>query len=372
MKKTYAYTHKPIHFNFAQTIERFFVEEVPLFKFADKGSNLILKIKKTDMSTFKLITVIAKATQLEQRDIGYAGLKDKSATTIQYISIPKNYEREVVKNLTTEKIEILEKKYSKFPIKVGQLKGNKFSIVLHKVTSERKEEIEHVATKMIEKGIPNYFGYQRFGEDSRSYEQGKEIAHSGKKLKGAKEKLLVSAYQSYLYNAWLSERIKISKTINKNIPKDASKILDYPLELVKELAKQPHDFKLFIGDDMQEYPHGKAYPLQDFKRASKDFVAQKYSPTGLLVGSKVKRSLGDARHLEEPFDDDELYALKGDRRYAWIFPKDLSFSYNESEEKLTINFYLPKGAYATTFLEEIAQKSLKPRTRDTDNENNKY
>jgi tRNA pseudouridine13 synthase len=88
MKKTYAYNHKPINFNFAQTIERFFVEEIPLFKFVDKGSNLILKIKKTDMSTFKLITVIAKATQLEQRDIGYAGLKDKNATTIQYISIP--------------------------------------------------------------------------------------------------------------------------------------------------------------------------------------------------------------------------------------------------------------------------------------------
>jgi len=28
MNKTYAYNHNPIHFNFAQTIERFFVEEI--------------------------------------------------------------------------------------------------------------------------------------------------------------------------------------------------------------------------------------------------------------------------------------------------------------------------------------------------------
>jgi tRNA pseudouridine13 synthase len=363
MKKTYAYNHKPINFNFAQTIERFFVEEIPLFKFVDKGSNLILKIKKTDMSTFKLITVIAKATQLEQRDIGYAGLKDKNATTIQYISIPKQYERDVIKNLTTEKIEILEKHYSKFPIKVGQLKGNNFSIILEDVDKKTKEEIEKVAQEMVQKGIPNYYGYQRFGENSRSYEQGKEIAHSGKKLKGAKEKLLVSAYQSFLYNSWLSERINISKTIDKNSVDNASKILEYPLELVKVLAKQPHFFKLFIGDDMHNYPYGKSYPLQDFKRASKDFVAQKSSPTGLLVGFKVKRALSDAGQLEVSFDDKELYALKGDRRYAWIFPKELSFKYNETQGQLTINFYLPKGSYATTFLEEIAKKSLKPKDR---------
>jgi tRNA pseudouridine13 synthase len=101
MKKIYAYDHQPIEFEFKQTIERFFVEEIPLYTFYEKGSNLILKIRKSDMSTFKLITVIAKATKLDQREIGYAGLKDKNATTIQYISIPKQYEQEVVKNLTT-------------------------------------------------------------------------------------------------------------------------------------------------------------------------------------------------------------------------------------------------------------------------------
>jgi len=216
MRKTYAYAHSSIAFDFEQTIERFFVEEIPLFRFSDKGSNLILKIKKTDMSTFKLITVIAKATGLEQRDIGYAGLKDKNATTIQYISIPKNHERELIANLTTEKIEILEKKYSKFPIKIGQLKGNKFAIILHDVSLEASKKIKEVAQQMAEHGIPNYYGYQRFGEDSKSFEQGRDIAHSGKKLKGAKEKLLVSAYQSYLYNNWLSSRVHISSTVQKN------------------------------------------------------------------------------------------------------------------------------------------------------------
>jgi tRNA pseudouridine13 synthase len=359
MKKTYAYNHQPINFNFAQTIERFFVEEIPLFKFADKGSNLILKIKKTDMSTFKLITVIAKATGLEQRDIGYAGLKDKNATTIQYISVPKNYERELLKNLTTEKIEVLETKYSKFPIKIGQLKGNKFAIVLHDVTPQASEKIKEVAKQMQESGIPNYYGYQRFGEDAQSYKQGKEIALSGKKLKGAKEKLLVSAYQSHLYNGWLSSRVKISSVIEKNSVADGAEFLSYPRELVDVLKSQKQFFKLFIGDDMQRYPYGKSYPLQDFERGSKEFLAHTSSPTGLLCGSKAKRALADAKHLEEEFDDTELYSLKGDRRYAWIWPEDLAFSYDEKEKKFRIQFYLPKGSYATTFLEEIGKKSLK-------------
>ncbi len=358
MKKTYAYNHKPIDFDFEQTIDRFLVEEIPLFNSSDRGSNLILKIRKSNMSTFKLISVIAKATKLEYKDIGYAGLKDKSATTIQYISIPRRYEREVITNLTTEKIKILEKRYSKTPIKIGQLKGNRFAIILHKVSADANRRIREVSEIMQSRGIPNYYGYQRFGEDSKSYLQGKEIAHSGKKLKGAREKLLVSAYQSHLFNSWLSSRMRISKTIEANSIDRASEILSYPRELIEVLAKQKHLFKLFIGDDMKPYPYGKSHPLQDFGISQKAFLERRESPTGILPGAKTDRSMSDARYLEVKFDDDELYCMKGSRRYAWVWPENLAFSYNEKQQKLRVQFYLPKGSYATTFLEEIAKKSL--------------
>ena len=153
--KIYAYNHDPIPFDFKQTIDRFFVEEIPLFRFSGHGNNLILKIKKSDMSTWKLIHVLSKATGLNERDIGYAGLKDKSATAIQYISIPKQSEREL-KNLTTEKIEILEKTYNKAPIKIGQLRGNKFSIVLHCVPEAAAEKINKAAEEMVQKGCLLY------------------------------------------------------------------------------------------------------------------------------------------------------------------------------------------------------------------------
>lgn len=311
------------------------------------------------MSTWKLITVLAKATGLEERDIGYAGLKDKNATTIQYISLPKKYEKELNKNLTTEKIEILERTYNKAPIKIGHLKGNRFSIVLHDISENESKFFTTTAKKMQVNGIPNYYGYQRFGEDSRSYLQGKEIALSGKRLKGSKEKLLVSAYQSYLYNKWLASRVKLSAIITGNKVDDAAKKLQYPLELVKVLAKQPQFFKLFIGDVIMPYPYGKSDYVKEMQQSAKAFEQKKISPTGLLCGANALRAKSDAYHLEEEYDDTELSSLKGDRRFAWIWPKEVETKYDNNTKKLTVEFYLPKGSYATTFLEEIGKFSLK-------------
>ena len=361
--KTYAYSHTPLSFDFKQTVERFFVEEIPLYPFSKSGNYLILKIKKTDMSTWKLITVLAKATGLAERDIGYAGLKDKNATTIQYISIPKQAEKALNKNLTTQRVEILERTYSKTAIKIGHLKGNSFCIVLHNINTNDAKFFNTTAKKMQKEGIPNYFGYQRFGEDSRSYLQGKEIAHSGKKLKGSKEKLLVSAYQSYLYNKWLQQRVKLSSIIASNNVESAAKKLQYPLKLVKVLGKQPQFFKLFLGDVIMPYPYGKIKYVTDMHQSAEAFRQKKLSPTGLLCGDNVERAKSDAYYLEKPFDDTQLNALKGNRRFAWIWPKDVETAYNPESNKLTVEFTLPKGSYATTFLEEIGKFSLKEEKR---------
>ncbi len=358
--KQYAYDHTPISFDFKQTVERFFVEEMPLYPFTGSGNHLILKIKKTDMSTWKLITVLAKAAGVSDKEIGYAGLKDKSATTIQYFSLPKQAEKMLRKNLTTERVEILESTLNRSPLKVGHLKGNRFEIVLTQITPKDAARFEKVAHAMARKGIPNYYGYQRFGEDGKSYLQGKEIAHSGKRLKGSREKLMVSAYQSHLFNRWLSMRVKLSSIIAASSVEAAARELKYPKALIEVLAKQPQFFKLFLGEVMMPYPYGKPTFLKEMQSTSQRFEAKKSAPTGLLCGANALRAKSDARHLEEPFDDDELTSLRGDRRFAWIWPEDISIAYTPQEQRLKVGFYLPKGAYATTFLEEIGKQSLKP------------
>jgi len=89
------------------------------------------------------------------------------------------------------------------------------------------------------------------------------------------------------------------------------------------------------------------------------------APAGLLCGSTATRAKSDAYYLEEAYDDTELTSLKGDRRFAWIWPKEVETSYESNSKKLTVEFYLPKGSYATTFLEEIGKFSLKAKTEKT-------
>ena len=358
-KKVYAYDHKPIPFEFSQSVERFFVEEIPLYRFSGNGNYIVFKIKKRDMSTWKLVHVLAKSTGLKERDIGYAGLKDKSATAIQYISIPKKYEKEVDHNLTTERVEILERFYNNAPIKIGHLKANRFSIVLRDLKKGDASRFDKAAQTIGRGGMPNYFGYQRFGEDGKSFLQGKKIAASGKRLKGAKEKLLVSAWQSHLFNEWLGERINISKTVSSRSVKDAASILGYPTELVEVLKKEPSFFKIFLGDVMMPYPFGKPYYANDMVKEAEHLAKRSASPTGILCGDRAMRARSDARHLEEAFDDSELSSLRGDRRFAWVWPEDVSTDYDAATQTMVLNFTLPKGSYATTFLEEIGKRTLR-------------
>jgi tRNA pseudouridine13 synthase len=84
---------KKLYFKFEQNEDDFFVEEQPI-PFSKKGSFLVLKIKKKNCDTWELIDRVAKYLRIYTNEIGYAGLKDKNATTIQYISIPKKYSKE--------------------------------------------------------------------------------------------------------------------------------------------------------------------------------------------------------------------------------------------------------------------------------------
>ena len=357
--KTYAYDHDPIPFRFYQSVERFHVEELPLHPATGRGEWLMLKLRKRDLSTWRLLNILKAATGASDREIGYAGLKDKAATTIQYLSLPARYEKGL-KRLQSERIELLETRRTRHPIKMGTLRGNRFRILLDKIAPADLPRLEEAAGRLEREGIPNYFGYQRFGEDGRAWEQGREIAQSGKRLKGAKERLLVTAWQSRLFNSWLAERIRSGKIVDSHPPEEAAKILVWPRELTEALGSQKQPFKLFHGDLMRRPGHSTLYNCKDPDREAQAFLRRRSVPTGLLPGSRVWRARGDARHLEAPYDDEELDTLPGDRRDAWIWPEDLRIQSDPARGEAWLEFTLPSGAYATTLLEELGRRPLAP------------
>lgn len=331
VKREFIQTHKPIKFKFFQNENDFIVEENPI-KFANRGNFIILKLRKKNLGTWDLIEKISKQLKLYENEIGYAGLKDKNATTTQYISIPKKYSKEL-KNFRAKNIEILETFLHTSKLNIGDLESNSFEINLHEVKEEDVGKIEKLLEEISNIGMPNYFGYQRFGKDGAlNIEKAKALVFEDLTIKDRKvAKMLISQYQSDFFNSWLVQRVKKSK----------------------------EKFELLNGDVFRAYLDNKLFtPKKLNENIIKDFQDKKIVPTGLLPGRKVFRSINEARELEEKYDD--LYIQeKGLRRDAIVYPKKITMKYNNQSQELKLNFILPKGSYATVLIENIANFNLK-------------
>ena len=73
---------------FTPSPDRFVVEEIPAYAPSGEGTHTFVWLEKQGLTTFDAIALVAKAFGLSSRDVGYAGLKDKQATTRQWLSLP--------------------------------------------------------------------------------------------------------------------------------------------------------------------------------------------------------------------------------------------------------------------------------------------
>ncbi len=373
MNLSFAYTHSPIQFHFKQSPRDFVVEEIPLYPFSGEGAHLILKLRKKSLTTFELLKILSSNLGIKESEIGYAGLKDKNALSIQYISLPRHLIQTRIESFNHSNIKILSQTYHQNKIKLGHLKGNKFFIRLKKLDSLNAQKTIEVCRKIAQFGIPNYFSYQRFGKEGDNYQMGLQIIEGKSKIRNKKlRNFLISAYQSHLYNLWLSLRIDVSHLIANTSPNALHKALKIYLrcdeiprvfediDYCKKLKNQSHWFKVFRGDCLCHYPFGKNFVLDeesDLIAESQRFMRKEVAITGMLNGTKAIKSEKEAGFLESKFLDSRINSV-GQRRYAWIFPENLNFHYREQEAQGELEFYLPKGAYATNLLRELAHREI--------------
>jgi len=359
LDRLYAYTHPKIDVRFTKNSSDFVVEEVPLYEFSGSGEHLVFKMRKKDTTTWEALKILSEYCGIKQREFGYAGLKDKDGFTTQYISIHKKYE-DKINNFSHDKIKIVEKTYHDNKLKIGHLKGNRFFIRLKKVNPTQATIIKEVSKKISDFGIPNYFGYQRFGKDGDNFELGREILEGKRNERNKKKRnFFISAYQSHLFNLWLSKRVEISKLFESFSEKELFELFNYPKEVVKLIKKQKNYFKLLPGDRLSHYPFGRIFLCEDLESESERFLKKDITVTGLLVGKKTPKAEGVAGNLEKDFaKSSEKFEekLNGARRFAWIFPEDLKTAYKEQEAWMELSFFLPKGSYATTLLDELLHK----------------
>ncbi|CZE47843.1 tRNA pseudouridine(13) synthase TruD [Campylobacter geochelonis] len=360
-KPLYALNHTPINAHFSKNSTDFVVRENPLYEFSGDGEHLILHIQKKDLTTPEALKILSEISGCRIREFGYAGLKDKEGMTVQYISLPRKFESNLA-NFSHEKLKILDSTYHNNKIRIGHLKGNNFFIRLKKVMPSDALKLENAIKKIDEIGFANYFGYQRFGKFGDNAKSGLEILKGEKKLKNPKMRdFLISAYQSELFNRWLSKRVEISKFSNEFEGLEIAQIYGFSKDEVKNLKSQKSFFKLLDGDVLGHYPFGKFFLCEDLKSECERFEKRDITSCGLIVGKRAYQSAGLARKFE-----DEIYQnsyefenlMEGSRRFAWCYLKDVSFKYTPETAQFSFSFSLDKGSYATVVLEEILHRDI--------------
>lgn len=139
-------------------------EDYIIPKNVDNNKFLLCTMQKTNISVQDVIKKIALNQRFGQSRIGFAGLKDKRGITAQRISIFEP-NIELLQKFNYKQIKLFDFSWSDKPIKLGDLNGNSFTIIIRDLDKTEKE-IKTILKRFkseIKTGIPNYFGRQRFG-----------------------------------------------------------------------------------------------------------------------------------------------------------------------------------------------------------------
>lgn len=330
-----------------ETPEHFVVEEIPLYEPQDEGQHLYVNLTKVGLTTKDVQKELAKLFNIDRRDVGFAGMKDKFARTTQTLSVSVGHgttaEDAIARIADNLPVTVNWARLHKNKLKTGHLIGNRFQITVTELTGSAQEataQAEAIVEQLREQGVPNFFGPQRFGHNGANVERGLEIIRSGKRSRSRNDKwlhrFLISSYQSYLCNQYLAKRI--------------------------DSGAFGH---LLLGDIAKKHETGGIFDVEDLATDEARFQAKEISFTAPIFGPKMRQAHEAAALLEDEILDgsgitlDELAKVKveGTRRMGRILLPDLTIS-SADEESICIDFSLPKGAFATTVLREIMKVDL--------------
>jgi len=385
-------THPGIGGQLKTTPEDFIVEEVPLYQPSGTGQHTYIVIEKRGLSTFEAIKRIASSLNIPRKAIGYAGLKDAQAITRQTLSLDK-VSPQAVETIDLPNIKLLAINQHRNKLKIGHLSGNRFVIRVRGVEQRALAQTETIINLLTQKGVPNFFGEQRFGirhnthrlgetiirqdingfiteylgtpqlqekpeiqearqlvdeqkwaealaiwphklSDERRFlakivEQKGELTNLFSFLKPKMKTFFISACQSYLFNQLLVERL-------------------------------PHIDQLETGDIAYLHRNGAAFLVTSAETEQPRADSFEISPSGPLFGPKTLMPQGEPGKREQALLTAHALTLeafkirgvkmKGARR-AYRIP--LSEPKVWWDEGVMVAFTLPPGAYATTVLAEV-------------------
>ena len=184
--------------------EDFVVEELLGFEPAGSGQHVLLRVRKRGANTQWIAGELARACGCPPRDVGYAGLKDRRAVTTQWLTVPQSrLSSEDWLAVRTGEYEVLEAHRHSRKLPRGALAGNRFVIRVRGTAIDDASLARRIAA-IETRGVPNYFGPQRFGKGGSNL---KRLSEDTRALKPAERGFILSAARSLIFNAVLAERV---------------------------------------------------------------------------------------------------------------------------------------------------------------------
>jgi len=327
----YAYGQPTVSGHFKQSPADFIVKEQLSFEPSGEGEHLFLQIKKTNLNTLDVCERIAKHFHVQSRNVAYAGLKDKSAITQQWFSLPFPIKASLnLDGFESEQLTVVSSTRNSKKLKHGAIQSNQFKIVLRGLQGDMLS-IDDRVSNIKELGVPNYFGSQRFGYNEINLINALKLFSNKVKYSRNKKSLYLSAARSFLFNEVLSQRVK-DNTWNTIIPGDVATLNDTRSFFAIEQSDRNVQKRLLEGDIHLSAPlWGKGESI-----------------SSLLTKELEEKTMSSNIEIADGLANE---GLQQDRRAMRLFASDLKFQFINNT--LQLKFSLSSGAYATSVLREM-------------------
>ena len=302
-----------------QSNEDFIVEETLGFELEGDGPHRWLWVEKTGANTDWAASRIARVAGVKKRDVGFSGMKDRHAVTRQWFSLPDPGGTIDWSQLEPDGIRVLEERRHRKKLKRGVHEANRFIITLREV-SGATDIAERIAL-VRERGVPNYFGSQRFGRNGDNVVRG---------LAGARGGIYLSAMRSYLFNAVLAERVRggnWDSLLDGDVLQLEGSNSVFPADADPSLQQRLRDFDIHPTGPL--WGEGELM-TREAAAALEVAVAARYPELRVALESR---------------------GLRQERRSLRLAVRGLDAQ--SENDTLRLSFTLPTGAFATSVIAEI-------------------
>ena len=376
----------------------FQVEELLIVDPGGRGPFVMYRLWKRGLGTLEAVEAICRRWNLAGRRVSYGGLKDRHAVTVQYLTIFEGPERE----LRESSFELVPVGRLDRPYGPALFRGNRFSVVIRDLQPGALSKALKAVEQLPRDGLPNYFDDQRFGSVGFSggfiakawllgdHEEAFRLAVGEPNPADRPDTKREKAILAEFWGQWPEAKARLDRSHARSL---VTYLVDHPADFRGAFARVRKELRSIYFSAYQSFLWNRILgrlierETREDQRVAFDFkVATLPIHRNLDAdqAERLKRCMVPLPASRTPLRDDgpereaalevvaqeglawenirvkhlkDVFFSKGDRP-ALFFAENLQSKAADDElergrKKLTLDFDLPKGAYATLVVKRV-------------------